>query len=107
MELNSIEIGKRIKMIRRKKRLSQIALAAELHVSREQISRWENGSKIPALDILYQLSVIGKVSMDYLITGQEKDCPEKRMMHSVLGELLELDKKIEHVIELITESGIM
>lgn len=43
MVLNSIEIGKRIKTIRLKKRLSQIAFAAELHVSREQISRWENG----------------------------------------------------------------
>ncbi|MBP3653616.1 MAG: helix-turn-helix transcriptional regulator [Clostridia bacterium] len=107
MELNSIEIGKRIKMIRQKKRLSQIAFAAELHVSREQISRWENGSKIPALDIMCQLSVIGKVSMDYLIMGREMDCPEKRMMHTFLGDLLELDKKIDHVIELITESEAM
>ena len=107
MELNSIEIGKRIKMIRHKKRLSQIAFAAELHVSREQISRWENGSKIPTLDILYQLSVIGKVSMDYLITGQERDCPERRMMHSLFGELLELDRRIVHVIELVTEIGIV
>ena len=105
MELKPIEIGRRIKMIRQKKRLSQIAFAAELHVSREQISRWENGSKIPALDILCQLSVIGKVSMDYLITGQERDYLEKRMVHSLLEELLELDKKIDHVIELVTESG--
>ena len=107
MELNPIEIGRRIKMIRQKKRLSQIAFAAELHVSREQISRWENGSKIPALDILCQLSVIGKVSMDYLIMGQEWDCPEKRVMHALLSDLLELDKKIDHVIELITESEAM
>ena len=35
MELNLVEIGKRIKMIRCKKRLSQIAFATELHVSRE------------------------------------------------------------------------
>lgn len=107
MELNPIEIGRRIKMIRRKKRLSQIAFAAELHVSREQISRWENGSKIPALDILCRLSMIGKVSLDYLIMGQEMDCPEKRMIHTFLGDLLELDKKIDHVIGLITESGSM
>lgn len=105
MELNSVEIGKRVKMIRSRKQLSQIAFAAELHVSREQISRWENGSKIPALDILYRLSVIGKVSMDYLITGQERNCLEKRMVHSLLDELLELDKRIDHVIELVTDSG--
>lgn len=105
MELNSVEIGIRIKMIRCKRQLSQIAFAAELHVGREQISRWENGSKIPALDILCQLSVIGKVSMDYLVTGQEKDCPEKRMMSALLSDLLELDRRIDYVIELITESG--
>ena len=107
MELNQIEIGKRIKMIRQKKRLSQIAFAAELHVSREQISRWENGSKIPALDILCQLSVIGKVSMDYLIMGQEKDCPEKRIISTLLGDLLELERRIDRVIELIIESEIV
>ncbi|MBE5767807.1 MAG: helix-turn-helix transcriptional regulator [Clostridiales bacterium] len=107
MELSSIEIGKRIKMIRLKKRLSQIAFAAELHVSREQISRWENGSKIPALDILCQLSEIGKVSMDHLITSQEKDGMEKKMISVLLGDLLELDRKIDRVIELVTETGIM
>ena len=107
MELNSVEIGKRIKMIRCKRQLSQIAFAAELHVSREQISRWENGSKIPVLDILCQLSVIGKVSMDYLITGQERDCPEKKIISDLLGDLLELDRKLDCVIELITESEIV
>ena len=107
MELNSVEIGKRIKTIRCKRQLSQIALAAELHVNREQISRWENGSKIPVLDILFQLSVIGKVSMDYLITGQEKDFPEKRIIRVLLGDLLELDRKIDRVIELVTETGIV
>ena len=107
MEFNSIEIGKRIKMIRSQKKLSQIAFAAELHVSREQISRWENGSKIPALDILCQLSVIGKVSIDYLITGQEKDCLEKKMMSALLSDLLEFDRRLDRVIELITEFGIV
>ena len=107
MELNPVEIGKRIKMIRCQKQLSQIAFAAELHVSREQISRWENGSKIPALDILYQLSAIGKVSMDYLITGQEKDCLEKKMISSLLGDMLELERRIDRVIELVTESRIV
>lgn len=107
MELNPIEIGKRIKMIRRKKKLSQIAFAAELHVSREQISRWENGSKIPALDILCQLSLTGRVSLDYLITGTEMDCWEKRILNSLLADLQEMDRKINHVIELITESGDM
>lgn len=107
MELNPIEIGKRIKMIRNKKRLSQIAFARELHVSREQISRWENGSKIPALDILCRLSVVGSVSLDYLITGKARGCREKRITNTLLADLLELDKKINHVIELITESGSM
>ena len=52
MELNSVEIGKRIKMIRCKRQLSQIAFAAELHVSREQISRWENGDVVPDVETL-------------------------------------------------------
>lgn len=107
MELNSVEIGKRIKMIRSKRKLSQIAFARELHVNREQISRWENGHKIPTLDILCQLSTIGKVSLDYLIMGQEMDCREKRILNTLLADLQEMDRKINHVIELITESGNM
>lgn len=94
-------------MIRQKKRLSQIAFAAELHVCREQISRWENGNKIPPLDILCQLSVIGKVSMDYLITGEEYVCQEKERIKILLSDLLKAEKEIAYVIELITESGIM
>ena len=107
MEMNPVEIGKRIKMIRSKRKLSQIAFAAELHVSREQISRWENGSKIPALDILCRLSVVGSVSLDYLITGEARDYHEKKIINTLLVDLLEVDKKINHVIELITESGDM
>jgi len=45
--------------------------------------------------------------MDYLITGQEKDCPEKKMISILLGDLLEMERRIDHVIELVTEFGIM
>ena len=45
--------------------------------------------------------------MDYLIPGQERDCPEKKMISGLLGDLLELERRIDHVIELITESEIV
>ena len=48
-------------------------IALKLNVSREPLSRLEDGSRIPSLDILYEISRIGRVSLDYLITGEETE----------------------------------
>lgn len=57
----------RIKELRIKKRMTQIALSIELGVSQELISAYETGKTDPNLKVLIQLSKIFNVSIDYIV----------------------------------------
>jgi len=62
---------KGLREARRRKKLSQSELAAELHVTRETISYYENGKRNPDIPMLLALSEYFNVSVHYLITGSE------------------------------------
>ena len=53
--------------------LSQEALAAQLGVSRQAVSKWESGGAMPELDKIVQLSRVLGVSTDALLLD-ELDC---------------------------------
>ena len=65
--------GKRLYQLRKEKNLSQEDLAEQLGVSRQSVSRWENGSASPDFDKTAQIAELFGVSTDYLIRG--KDAP--------------------------------
>ena len=56
--------------LRKRKGWSQEDLAEKLDVSRQAISRWENGSALPDADNLRQLSHLYGVSADYLLNDE-------------------------------------
>ncbi|MHC9532067.1 ATP-binding cassette domain-containing protein [Dellaglioa sp. BT-FLS60] len=56
--------------LRREKQLSQQDLARKLYVSRQSISKWENGQAEPGIDKLISLSEILGVSLDALLLGK-------------------------------------
>ena len=58
---------KRLKELRKKKGLSQQALADILHVTQQSIYKYENGLAIPELDILIRMAEIFETSIDYLV----------------------------------------
>ncbi|MGT2896117.1 helix-turn-helix domain-containing protein [Streptococcus entericus] len=58
-----------LKTLRTQKGLSQEDLATQLHLSRQAISRWENGETAPDLDTLIKLASIFDVSLDELVLG--------------------------------------
>ena len=61
-----MEIGTRIRELRMKRRLSQEALADELHVSRQAVTKWENNLAKPSTANLFALCKVFGVSMDQL-----------------------------------------
>lgn len=63
--------GERIYKLRNGKNLSQGDLADKLNVSRQTVSKWENGMCMPETEKLVQLSEIFKVSIDYILKGEE------------------------------------
>ena len=55
--------------LRTEQQLSQTDIANLLFVSRQAVSKWENGDAEPSLDNLISLSRILNVSLDNIITG--------------------------------------
>lgn len=60
-----------LKEIRKKRKLNQLKVAMDLHISRESLSYYENGKRSPDIQMLRQLSDYFNVSIDYLINGKE------------------------------------
>lgn len=64
---------KGLKKIRQLKNLNQQKVAIDLHISREALSHYENGKREPCLALLLEMSRYFNCSIEYLITGEEKD----------------------------------
>lgn len=60
-------IGKRIKEIRIENGLSQQKFGAELSVSQDTISLWENGKSLPTTEFLIAMAKRFDVSVDYIL----------------------------------------
>ncbi|MBQ4564409.1 MAG: helix-turn-helix domain-containing protein [Lachnospiraceae bacterium] len=61
-----MELGKKIKSLRLQKGVTQETLAGELGVTAQAVSKWENGTTLPDIQLLPTLSVYFGVSIDEL-----------------------------------------
>lgn len=64
-------LSDRILFLRKKAGITQAQLAKELNISPSAEGMYEQGRRVPSLEILIRLSRIFDVSLDYLITGSE------------------------------------
>lgn len=60
--------------LRKKHHLSQDELANQLFVTRQAVSRWENGETMPNLDTLKLIADIFKISIDTLVGHENPIC---------------------------------
>ncbi|WP_459129638.1 helix-turn-helix domain-containing protein [Guggenheimella bovis] len=86
-----MNIGEKLIQLRKTKGMSQEDLAQKIGLSRQAISRWENGSALPDANNLLALSEIYGVSTDYLLNDHfesDEDLPKvkenKKILHSNL-----------------------
>ena len=56
----------KIRMLRKEKGISQEELASQLDVSRQAVSKWENGQGFPEMETVLRISNLFGVSLDYL-----------------------------------------
>ena len=59
----------KIKQCREENELSQEAVAEQLHVSRQTVSKWERGINQPDIETIVRLSDLFDVSVDQLLRG--------------------------------------
>ena len=73
-----MKLGENIYQNRTERGLSQGGLADALEVSRQSVSKWENGTAIPELDKLIKMSKLFGITLDELVYGKiEEPKPQK------------------------------
>ena len=69
----NIEIANRLVKLRKEKKLSQEALANELGISRQAVSKWERAEASPDTDNLILLAELYGISLDDLLKTDQKE----------------------------------
>ncbi|MGG6439786.1 helix-turn-helix domain-containing protein [Saccharococcus caldoxylosilyticus] len=75
-----MDLGERLKYLRKQQHWTQEQLAQYLNISRSQISKWENGDLLPDVQSLQKLSNLYNVSIDFLIG---RDSSKKELLREV------------------------
>lgn len=70
--LDSIKVGNFIMGKRKSLGMTQQQLADKLNVSFQAISKWENGTTYPNIEILRDLAIVLDVSVDEILAGSER-----------------------------------
>ena len=82
-----MELGNRLKELRKQQNINQDELAEKLFVSRQTISNWENDKSYPDIQSVLLISEIFNVSVDQLLKG------DVEKMERIITEQTETDIK--------------
>ena len=101
-----MSIGERIIQLRKEKNINQNQLAQAMGVSRQAVSKWENGRSTPDPLKLIQLAELLGTDVEYLSTGRQS-VPTRPPVVLTKVETVEVEKIVEkpviQVIEKIVE----
>lgn len=85
-------VGDNIKFYRKKNQLTQDDIAKECSVTRQAVSKWENGTAMPDASNILQLSKLFGVTTDYLLNDDyqsDNDLPKvKEVQNDDLGQIM-------------------
>lgn len=88
-----MNISEKLIQLRKSKGMSQEELAEKLEVSRQAISRWENGTALPDANNILALSKLYNVTTDYLLNDDytsDEDLPKVKENNTILHSNLTL-----------------
>ena len=100
-KVDSIKIGKYLKMIRKSNGYTQEKLAESVDVSVRYISDIEQDRSMPSFEVLIRICNIFKISLDQVFSEYLKVKKNKSLEYSLAGydKLSKQDKKtIDHLI---------
>lgn len=67
-----MDFGEKLKNERKNKGWSQEELAEKLFVSRQSVSKWENGQNYPSIEIIIKVSDLFGITIDELLRSDEE-----------------------------------
>ena len=106
-----LNISNRIRTLRSEKKLSQGKLAQALGVSRQAVSKWENGSSVPDMENLIQLCELFEVDISYLTIGiskpAENTAPSLQPISPPPQVVVNLVEKTDRIIERVVEKPVI
>ena len=70
--IDFVKVGIKISEYRKKENLTQDDIALKLFVSRQLVSKWENGTGIPSIDVLLELCKLFHTTFEDLLCLDEK-----------------------------------
>ena len=98
-----MNIAEKITKLRKAHGLSQEDFAEKLDVSRQAISRWENGTALPDAQNVLQISKLFNVTTDYLLNDDYESDSDIPAVQTATKETEDLfsKKKRQHLIAAI------
>lgn len=63
-------LGEHLKQVRQNKNITQEDVAKRLYITRQTLSRWEQGKTLPNIYALKKLSLIYQINLDDLVNGK-------------------------------------
>ncbi len=82
--------GEMLKKLRKERKMTQSQLAELFGYSHVAVVKWENGTREPDFNTLIKLSDYFGVSIDYMITGKNKESEEKTDKDKYLKEIIKI-----------------
>lgn len=98
MEEKNLQLGERIKQIRKIHKLSQVDFAKSLGVTSSYISKIEKGFESTSDTFLKLVSCNFKVSFEYLKTGKEPENPDDSSTSAIPHEELDASTLINMIL---------
>ncbi len=81
-----MKLNEKIYQLRKQSNMSQEEVAEKLNISRQALSRWENGSAQPAANNIVEISKLFEVTTDYLLNDEyqsDEDIPAVKEVKKV------------------------
>jgi transcriptional regulator with XRE-family HTH domain len=89
-------LGEQMKRLRKNLGLTQNQLGVKVKINGRQLARYEIGQGKPSLDVLLKLADFFEVSLDFLVTGNQKEISKKaRINDQDLLRLLQLVDRLD------------
>lgn len=75
--MNAMKLAENIKKYRKEVGLTQEQLATELNTTRQSISRWEQGTLEPDIQMVVALANYFNITVDQLVQGHDHGTPKQ------------------------------
>lgn len=101
-----MNIAEKIYLLRNQIGMSQTALAEQLQVSRQTVSKWETNASYPEIDNLIAISDIFHVSIDYLVrdNGLAQQSPNlDRLVLRFLGSAQDMERISGELVDIMRD----